>query len=321
MVFFALILASLWLCPGQVLALVVGPGPAPAPETFLRTHYSLPERISFCGTEVPLHDPEVREDLDMEFTIILWNRTQTTLWLKRAARFFPHIEQRLREHKLPDDLKYVALVESDLRLPVRSPAGASGPWQFMKPAANRFNLKTEDTIDDRFDFLRSTEAALQYLKALHRMFNNWPLAVAAYNCGEGRLQRTMREQGVNSYYHLDLPEETNRYVLRIIAAKIILSEPHRYGFDIPPEDLYRPLQPDQVEFVLDQEIHLRQVAEACGSYYKLIRRLNPRFRTATLPPGIYRLNVPAGTASRFYEAYLQGRFGRPERKPAENENP
>ncbi len=317
MLCFALILAACCSWPGHLMATETEPPSAPAPETLLRTNYSLPARVALCGEAVPLQDPEVREDLDREFTIILWNRTQTTMWLKRAARYFPYLEKRLQEANLPDDLKYVVLVESDLRPNVRSAAGASGPWQFMKPAANRFMLKTDDKIDDRYDFSRATDAALQYFKALHRTFHDWPLALAAYNCGEGRLQKTIREQGVTNYYHLDLPDETDQYVLRIIAAKIILSDPARYGYDIPAQDLYPTWRPEQVEFVLAKEIHLRQVAEACGSYYKLIRRLNPRVRTATLPPGMYKLYVPAGTASRFYEAYLRGRLGGGKNDPGE----
>jgi membrane-bound lytic murein transglycosylase D len=311
MLFFVLILFPLWFWTGSLMATEteLPPAPASAPETILRNYYPLPDRVTLCGEAVPLQDPQVREDLDREFNIILWNRTQTTMWLKRAARYFPYLEKRLQEAKLPDDLKYVVLVESDLRPNVRSSAGASGPWQFMKPAANRFNLKTDDKIDDRYDFSRATEAALQYFKALHRTFHNWPLALAAYNCGEGRVQKAIREQGVTNYYHLDLPDETDQYVLRVIAAKIVLSDPARYGYDIPAQGLYPPWQPEQVEFVLAKEIHLRQVAEACGSYYKLIRRLNPRVRTATLPPGMYKLYVPAGTASHFYENYLRGRLG------------
>lgn len=294
-------------------------GPESSPP--LQVYYPLPERVSLCGEPVPLHEPEVREDLDREFTIILWSRTQTTLWLKRAARYFPYLEKRLREAKLPDDLKYVVLVESDLRLEARSSAGASGPWQFMKPAANRFFLKTEAKIDDRFDFPRATEAALMYLKTLHREFQDWPLALAAYNCGEGRLRKAIKEQGTANYYHLDLPEETNRYVLRVIAAKIIVSDPSRYGYQIPPEDLYAPLQPDQIEFVIGKELHLRDLAAACGTYYKMIRRLNPRLQTAVLPPGVYKLNVPAGSAPRFHEAYLRGKLGTPAAPPAAEADP
>ncbi len=312
--------AVLVLLGGGFFLLTLGPAPpaaaqadvaaAPSPvDEALKPYYPLPEKVSLCGEDVPLHEPEVREDLDREFTIILWSRTQTTLWLKRAGRYFPYLEKRLQEAKLPDDLKYVVLVESDLRLDARSGAGASGPWQFMKPAANRFALKTDQVFDDRFDFYRATEAALQYLRTLHREFQSWPLALAAYNCGEGRLRKAIKDQGVASYYHLDLPNETDRYVLRIIAAKIILSEPARYGYQIPPEDLYQPLQPDHIEFVLAKELPLRQVAEACGTYYKLIRRLNPRLQTAVLPPGMYKLAVPAGTASRFYEVYLREGLG------------
>jgi hypothetical protein len=316
-----LILMAVCAWPGSLPAAQMGDPFVLPPETVLRTYYPLPERISLCGETVPLQDPEVREDLDREFTIILWSRTQTTLWLKRAARYFPYLEKRLQEAGLPDDLKYVVLVESDLRLNARSHAGASGPWQFMKPAANRFSLKTEERLDDRYDLTRATDAAIQYFKVLHRTFRNWPLALAAYNCGEGRLKKAIKDQGVTNFYHLDLPDETDQYVLRVIAAKIILSDPARYGYAIPGGELYSPWQPEQVEFVLAKEIHLRQVAEACGSYYKLIRRLNPRLRSATLSPGMYKLFVPAGTASRFYENYLQGRLGGGKTAPPDEPGP
>lgn len=288
--------------------LATAPPPPAAGGEFLRTYYPVPERVSLCGTELPLADPEVREDFDREFNIVLWSRVQTTMWLKRAARYFPPLEKRLRELRLPDDLKYVVLVESDLRVQARSPSGALGPWQFMKPTANRFFLKTEEKFDDRYDFLKATEAALQYLTFLYRTFKDWPLALAAYNCGEGRVQRAIQEQGVNDYFQLSLPEETERYVLRIAAAKVILSQPARYGYDLPPTELYPPLRYDEVEFTTDRDLPLRRLAEVCGTTYKKIRRLNPRLLTAVLPPGVYRLNVPAGSASRFYEAYLQGRL-------------
>lgn len=305
---FLLLLAFLALFVWPPPGLLATPAAPPPPLEFLRTHYPLPQEVKVCGTRLPLEDPDVREDFDREFTVVLWSRVQTTLWLKRAARYFPYLEQRLRELSLPDDLKYVVLVESDLRLQARSPSGALGPWQFMKPTANRFFLKTEDKVDDRYDFLRSTEAALQYLALLHKSFRDWLLALAAYNCGEGRVQRAIQEQGVRDYFQLALPEETERYVLRLAAAKVILSNPDRYGYDIPAAELYPPLQFDQVEFTIDRELPLRRLAEVCGTTYKKIRRLNPRLTTAVLPPGMYRVNVPAGTAPRFYEAYLQGRL-------------
>ena len=193
---FLIVLCS-W--PGNLMAAETEAfGSGLGPGNYSQDLLSSARSASACAAnEVPLQDPEVREDLDREFNIVLWSRTQTTMWLKRAARYFPYLEKRLQEAKLPDDLKYVVLVESDLRLNARSSAGASGPWQFMKPAANRFMLKTDDKIDDRYDFSRATEAALQYFKALHRTFHNWPLAIAAYNCGEGRVKKAIAEQGVN----------------------------------------------------------------------------------------------------------------------------
>lgn len=305
-----------WLWPAGLVATVPAPtAPAPPPPSAALPYYPLPEHLTLCGEPVPLNDPLVKEDLDREFTIVVWSRAQTTLWIKRAARYFPALEKRLREQKLPDDLKYVALIESDLRLQARSPAGALGLWQFMKPAANRFSLKTENQIDERYDMVAATEAALQYLRILHRQFRQWALAVAAYNCGEGRVQQAIREQGVQDYYRLSLPEETERYVPRMLGAKIILSQPARYGYDIPAADLYPPPDHEQVEFVLARETHLRDIATACGSYVKALKRLNPQLVTVKLSPGMYRLNVPAGSASRFYEVYLQGQLAPPPPQP------
>lgn len=312
MVFIILIGLLIWLWPTGLIA--TPPVPAPvlsSPVVVHLPYYRLPERLTLCGEPVPLHDSLVREELDREFIIVVWSHAQTILWLKRAARYFPYIEEKLREARLPDDLKYVAVVESDLRLEARSPSGALGPWQFMKPTANRFDLKTGEQIDERLNFISATEAALQYLKILHRRFHNWALAIAAYNCGEGRMQQAITEQGIRNYYYLSLPEETERYVLRLIAAKTVLSNPSRYGYDIPRGELYPPLQFDQVEFTLAHELPLRRVAEACGSYYKKIKHLNPWLKGATLVPGVYRLNVPAGSAPRFYGAYMRGQLTGP----------
>jgi len=304
-----LIVLICWLWPAGLVATVPPTTtPTPPPPSAVLPYYPLPDQITLCGEPVPLKDPLVKEDLDREFTIVVWSRAQTTLWIKRAARYFPALEKRLHEQKLPNDLKYVALIESDLRLQARSSAGALGLWQFMKPAANRFSLKTETQIDERYDVVAATEAALQYLRVLHRQFKQWALALAAYNCGEGRLQQALREQGVHDYFRLSLPEETERYVPRLLAAKIILSEPARYGYDIPAAELYPLPDHEQVEFVLAKETHLREIATACGSYYKALKRLNPQLITAKLAPGVYRLNVPAGAATRFYEVYLQGRL-------------
>jgi hypothetical protein len=306
--------AGCWFWPG-----ILGAGPAAPPSTIAPPaaavenipwpYFRVPGKVTLCGEPVPLDDPAVKEDLDREFTTTVWSRIQTTLWIKRAHRYFPEVERKIRDHRLPLDLKYVVLVESDLRLKARSSAGAQGPWQFMAPTAQRFQLRTNEAIDERLEFAASTDAALRYLKDLHRLFQNWPLALAAYNCGEGRVQKEMAAQGVNTYYHLSLPEETERYVFRVIAAKIVLESPGRYGFDIPPDQLYSPLDYDEVNFSISKEVRVKTLADACGSYYKAIKRLNPWIKGAALPPGSYRLKIPKGTAARFKEAYSRGQIG------------
>jgi membrane-bound lytic murein transglycosylase D len=303
------LLASLWLAPGGPGA---GPGgappglPAAAGEAQRFPVFRVPEPLYLCGEPVPLSEPEVREDLDREFTIVVWSRAQTTMWLKRAHRYFPEVEKKLRARLLPLDLKYVVLVESDLRLKAKSPAGAAGPWQFMAPTAQRFQLKCNDTVDQRLEFAAATDAALSYLKRLHELFGNWSLALAAYNCGEGRVQKAMAAQGVNGFYHLSLPEETERYVHRILAAKVVLENPAAYGYDLPQDQLYAPLDYDEINLTVTQEIKVRRLAEACGSYYKAIKMLNPWIKGDSLCPGTYRLKIPKGTASRFQEAFRQG---------------
>jgi membrane-bound lytic murein transglycosylase D len=302
------LLASLWL--GAAPAYPPVPAqPAAAPAGALAfPSQGLPDQLYLCGEPVPLDDPLVREELDREFTIVLWSRAQTTMWLKRANRYFPELEQKIRARRLPLDLKYVVLVESDLRPQAKSPVGAAGPWQFMGPTAQRFQLKLNDTVDERLEFTAASDAALNYLEKLYQMFHSWPLALAAYNSGEGRVQKALAAQGAQSYYHLSLPAETERYVHRVLAAKIILEDPARYGYDIPQDQLYAPLQYDEVNLTLHQEASVRRLADACGSYYKLIKLLNPWIKGATLGPGTYRFRIPQGATATFQEAVSQGKL-------------
>ena len=304
------VLAGLWLFPVGVGA---GPGlpmeaapPVPASEVVRLPYYAAPAQAYLCGEPVPLEEPEVREALDREFALEVWSRAQTTMWLKRAHRYFPEIERKLRARRLPLDLKYVVLAESDLRMQARSSAGAQGPWQFMAPTAQHFQLRCDKDVDERLEFGASTDAALTYLDRLHQMFGNWSLALAAYNAGEGRVQKAIAVQGVNNFYHLSLPEETERYVHRILAAKIIMEDPSRYGFDIPDDQLYPPLTYDEVQLTLAQAVPVRRLAEASGTYYKAIKTLNPWIKGDALVPGTFRLKIPKGSAPRFQALMRQG---------------
>jgi membrane-bound lytic murein transglycosylase D len=168
-------------------------------------------------------------------------------------------------------------------------------------------------VDERLEFGAATDAALTYLARLHQLFQSWPLALAAYNAGEGRVQKAIAVQGVNNYYHLSLPEETERYVYRILAAKIILEDPTRYGFDIPSDQLYPPLKYDEVPLTLAQPVPVRRLAEASGTYYKVIKTLNPWIKGDILAPGTFRLKIPFGSAPRFQAAM---RPGEPAANPA-----
>ena len=303
------IMAGLWFLPSGVGAgpgLPLGPPSSAAPSEVVNfPSFAAPDQMFLCGEPVPLNEPEVKEALDREFIIEVWSRAQTSMWLKRAHRYFPEIERKLRSRRLPLDLKYVVLAESDLRPLARSGVGALGPWQFMAPTAQQLQLRSDKAIDERLDFGASTDAALTHLERLHRLFHSWPLALAAYNAGEGRVQKAIAAQGVNNFYHLSLPEETERYIYRILAAKIIMEDPGRYGFAIPEDQLYAPLAYDEVQLTLPQEMPIRRLAEASGTYYKVIKDLNPWIKGAVLGPGTFRLKIPPGSTPRFQAAMRQ----------------
>lgn len=267
--------------------------------------FPLPEFLSLCGDPVPLNNPQIWERLDREFTISVWDRAQVFMWMKRAGRYFPFIEKKLEAAQMPDDLKYLALAESALIGYVRSHAGAKGYWQFMTRTARRNGLRKDRMVDERLNFERSTEAALRYLSRLKEMFGSWTLAMAAYNCGETRLKREIKEQRVKDYYRLNLPIETERYIFRIAAIKIIMENPDRYGFRLDPERIYKPLKYDTVEVRSKTRIHMSDIAQALNTDFKTIKELNPQILGYYTPTGRFIMNVPPGTGARFRAAMKQ----------------
>ena len=258
----------------------------------------LPKSMSLCGEKIPLDNPSVREMLDRELTIAVWDRAQVFMWLKRAGRYFPHIEQELKRMGLPDDLKYLAVAESALITNIRSRKGAMGTWQFMTQTARRNGLRRDRFMDERRNFERSTGAALKHLKDLKATFGKWTLAFAAYNCGETCINREIKKQKVRDYYRLNLPLETERYVFRIAAIKIILEDPERYGYRITPESIYEPVSCDTVKVSIKYPIHITNLAHALGTDFKIIKELNPYILGYYLPHGTYSLNVPPGKGSK-----------------------
>jgi membrane-bound lytic murein transglycosylase D len=256
--------------------------------------FELPATLRFAGEPVPIGRWDVAERLEREFLLSLGNPAQVVLWLKRSARYFPYIERELARANLPDDLKYVAVIESALLPSAYSHASALGIWQFIASTAKRYGLAVTSGWDERRNPERSTAAALAYLRELRQRFPDWPLALAAYNSGDGRIDQAMRHQGVSSYYQLSLSDETERYVFRALAAKLILSEPERYGFEVPHEARYRPYDADVVAIELRERVAVTELARRAGSFYRELKALNPEIVEDWLGKGHYALRVPKG---------------------------
>jgi membrane-bound lytic murein transglycosylase D len=257
----------------------------------------------FCGEVVPIGEQQVKERLEKELLLSLWNRPQVILWLKRSKRYLPHIEEILRKEGVPDDLKYVAIAESALRPHAHSRKGAVGFWQFMKYTGRKYGLIIDSRIDERRNIFASTSAAIRYLEDLREIFGSWTLAAAAYNMGEEGLMAEILEQGNNDYYSLHLPLETQRYILRIIAIKLILEDPARYGFYLAEEDYYPPFDFERVRVECADETPIRIVAQAAGTTFKDIKELNPEVRGHYLPEGGYTLLIPKGGPEDFQARY------------------
>lgn len=200
----------------------------------------LPESMSFAGESVPLSDHEVKERIDREILSICFWHSNIIQNIKFTKRYFPIIEELSKKYGLPDDFKYLAVTESNLRN-ATSGAGAKGIWQFMPATAKSYDLLVTNELDERLNFYKSTEAACKMLVRLKEKFGSWTLAAAAYNCGEGRVKDRITEQNNTIYYNLILPEETMRYVPRIIAMKEVMTNSSKYGFNFSDEDYYTQL--------------------------------------------------------------------------------
>jgi peptidoglycan lytic transglycosylase D len=258
--------------------------------------FELPAKLDFAGESVPLAQWDVGERLEREFLLSLGNPAQVVLWLKRSSRYFPYIERELARAGLPEDLKYVAVIESALLPGAYSHASALGIWQFIASTAKRYGLSVTSGWDERRNPERSTAAALALLRELRQRFGSWPLALAGYNTGEARVDQAIRHQGVSSYYQLALSDETERYVFRALAAKLILSEPERYGFEIPHEQRYRPVDADVVEIELRERVAVSELARQAGSFYRELKTLNPEIAEDWLGKGRYSIRLPKGHA-------------------------
>ncbi|MBN2570970.1 MAG: lytic transglycosylase domain-containing protein [Ignavibacteriales bacterium] len=253
----------------------------------------IPDTISFCGESVPLNNFDVRERLDKELIVNMYRHSATIQYLKRAARWFPLFEEILKEKKVPEDFKYVAVIESELQN-VISPAGATGFWQFMEGAALKYGLEVEDEVDERYNIEKSTYAACDYLIDAYNKLDSWTLSAASYNMGVGGIKEKMNKQQTKNYYNLWLNQETSRYIFRILAIKIIFENPEKYGFYMKENDLYPPLETFGIE--IDYSIEdLPAFAKKMGVSYRMLKLLNPWLRKDELKnkySRTYKIKLP-----------------------------
>ena len=232
-----------------------------------------PQSISFAGEVVPLYKHYVLERLDRELLVNNFWHSNSILVLKRAPKYFPIIEHILQENGIPDDFKYLAVIESGLTH-VTSPAGAEGFWQFMPQTARDYGLEVNGDIDERLNLIKSTESAAAYLMDAYAEFGNWTLAAAAYNAGVQRIKTSLEKQQTNSYYDLFLNEETSRYMYRMLATKLIFESPERYGFVIPKAQTY-PFPKTKLVKVGTSPIDWVAFAKSQNMSYADLREMNP----------------------------------------------
>ncbi len=236
----------------------------------------LPNYLEFAGEKVPTENFEVLERMEREFLSNTYWHSATILAIKRANRWFPVIEPILKKNNIPDDFKYLAVAESNLEN-VISPAGATGFWQFMKPAGEKYGLEINSQVDERYDVEKSTGAACKYLRDSYDMFGSWVVSAASYNMGQDGVQKQRERQKVKNYFNLVLNSETSRFVARIVSLKYILQNPEKYGFDIKTEDKYKPL--DYSEVTLDSSVaDLADYATRLGVNYFILKMYNPWLR-------------------------------------------
>jgi membrane-bound lytic murein transglycosylase D len=260
---------------------------------------NLPKKLDFAGEQVPLHQPDIRERVDREFLVNTYWQSNGILLIKRAQKYFPIMEPILAENGIPDDFKYLAVIESGLQN-VSSPAGARGFWQIMSATGRELGLEVNGNIDERYHLEKATQAACDYLKESKEKFGSWTLAGAAYNAGNAGINKQLDAQGVPSYYDLLLGEETGRYVFRLLAIKEILKNPKNFGFNVDPEHGYDVIPTKDV--LVDYEVDdLSAFAKANKINYKILKIHNPWLREPKLNNKSKKKYLIAIPESGYYE--------------------
>lgn len=261
-------------------------------KSFVNSH-QIPIPVEFCADTLDYSNHTIRERIEREFYSLLSKQGQIQLYLKRTAKYEKMIEKYLSESGLPNDLKYLAIHESALLPQIRSKSNAVGLWQLMRSTARLYGLKINRYVDERRDPEKATRAALRFISDLHREYKSWPLVLAAYNGGQNRIKREVKKQKSDSFFDLSLPEETERYYFKIVATKVLLSQPETFGFHLQEEDLFKPISYEIVELEVDnRELAIEELSDKYNLSLAEFKYLNPHLINTYLPRGSYRIYIP-----------------------------
>ena len=255
----------------------------------------VPESITFAGTTYRFDRPDLYERMDRELIAFTYSHTLSTLMLKRAERIFSQVVPILKKNGIPEDLKYLMAIESNLNPTAISPAGAGGLWQFMKATGRGYGLEVNDEVDERFHIVKATEAACKYLKQSYAKYSDWMTVAASYNAGQGGISGRIEAQGQDLAMDLLLPEETSRYMFRILAAKLFFEHPEIFGYRIDPADCYKYKAPKKTIEVKEPIPNLAEFAKNNGTSYFLLRQANPWLRSEALTNKngkTYKIDIP-----------------------------
>jgi membrane-bound lytic murein transglycosylase D len=252
----------------------------------------VPDSLSLCDKKVFLAKDDMRERFEREYYQFLENRGLITILVKRYLKYAGFINADIQKMALPSDLIYLVIIESYLNPRAVSQAQAGGLWQFIKETGKKEGLSVNDNVDERYNIKRATKAALTHLKRLYGEFGDWFIAMAAYNAGAGRLKEAIENQGTRDFFDLYLPEETERYIIRIMAIKEIISNREKYGFVLTEKELYKPIMITEVAIEAVREVPVLAIAKYADLSYKAFRDLNIHLRKYRLPKGLYNINLP-----------------------------
>jgi len=265
-----------------------------ADSLYFNRAYQLPDNVTFAGEIMPLENFDTRESLEREIITSAYRHSSTILIIKRANRYLPVIEKILSRNNVPDDFKYLVAAESEYSN-VISPAGATGFWQIMPATGKEAGMEINNIVDERYHVEKSTQFACDFILKSYGKYGNWTLAAASYNGGRAGIDEQIRIQKENNYYDLLLNEETARYVFRIVAYKLVITDPQTYGFDIGKEDLYPELKYYEVK--VDTAVtDFSAFAKKFGTNYKMLKFLNPWLRKPYFTPKPnkdYLIKLPA----------------------------